>query len=210
MGITERKEREKQRRQNDIIDAAEQVFFSKGFALATMDDVAEEAELSKGTLYLYFQNKQDLYFAINSRGLNILETMFREARKKHKTGIDQVMAIGRAYVRFAREYRNYYEAMAYYDLKEVDFESSFGKCCHDIGHNTIGLLIEAIQTGIDDRTIDKSLDPVKTAIMLWGYSTGLIQLLSTQGEKLKQDYGLDIEDILTTFSPAFLKRSLVS
>ena len=52
MGIAERREREREQRRNTILDAAETVFFSKGINLATMDEVAEEAELSKGTLYL--------------------------------------------------------------------------------------------------------------------------------------------------------------
>ena len=60
MGIAERKEREKEHRRNTILDAAEEVFFSKGINLATMDEVAERAELSKGTLYLYFKNKEEL------------------------------------------------------------------------------------------------------------------------------------------------------
>ncbi len=64
MGITERKEREKQRRKEDIINSAEGVFFSKGFESATMDDIAEKVELSKGTLYLYFKSKEDLHLAV--------------------------------------------------------------------------------------------------------------------------------------------------
>ena len=48
MGITERREREKEQRKNDIVDAAERVFFKRGHEYATMDDVAIEAELSKG------------------------------------------------------------------------------------------------------------------------------------------------------------------
>ena len=43
MGITERKEREKMRRRNDIIDAAEKIFFAKGLAASTMDEIAEAA-----------------------------------------------------------------------------------------------------------------------------------------------------------------------
>ena len=69
MGITERREREKEQRHNDIIDAAEKVFFSRGLEHATMDNVAVEAELSKGTLYLYFKSKEELYLAILLRSL---------------------------------------------------------------------------------------------------------------------------------------------
>ena len=50
MGITERKEREKEHRKEEIIDAAQKVFFEKGLLSSTMDDIAEAAELSKGCL----------------------------------------------------------------------------------------------------------------------------------------------------------------
>ena len=70
MGIAERKEREKQQRREGIIKAAEKVFFSpkgKGNA-ATMDAVAKKAALSKGTLYLYFKNREDILQAIALKG----------------------------------------------------------------------------------------------------------------------------------------------
>ena len=68
MGVSERKERERERRREDILDAAEKVFFEKGIDLATMEDVALTAELSKATLYLYFSSKEEIYFAIFVRG----------------------------------------------------------------------------------------------------------------------------------------------
>ncbi len=61
MGIYERKQREKEQRKNDIISAARKVFSNKGFNAATMEEIASEAELSPGTLYLYFKNKEELH-----------------------------------------------------------------------------------------------------------------------------------------------------
>ena len=57
MGIHERKEREKEHRRDEILNAAQKVFFEKGLQSATMDEIAEAAELSKGTLYLYYGSK---------------------------------------------------------------------------------------------------------------------------------------------------------
>ena len=66
MGIQERKEREKERRRQQIMVAAKRVFSNKGFNKATMEDIAQEAELSPGTLYLYFKNKEEcLTFSAN-------------------------------------------------------------------------------------------------------------------------------------------------
>jgi len=55
MGIQERKKREKERRRQQIMIAAKRVFSVKGYSKATMEDIAKEAELSPGTLYLYFK-----------------------------------------------------------------------------------------------------------------------------------------------------------
>ncbi len=72
MGIRERKERERERRRQQIMVAAKRVFTNKGFAKATMEDIATEAELSPGTLYLYFKNKDELYASLSLRILQYL------------------------------------------------------------------------------------------------------------------------------------------
>jgi len=72
MGIQERKEREKERRRQQILVAAKRVFSAKGFSKATMEDIAREAELSPGTLYLYFINKDELYASLSLRILHYL------------------------------------------------------------------------------------------------------------------------------------------
>ncbi len=72
MGIKERKEREKERRRQQIMVAAKRVFSTKGFSKTTMEDIAKEAELSPGTLYLYFKNKDELYASLSLRILQYL------------------------------------------------------------------------------------------------------------------------------------------
>ena len=72
MGIQERKERERERRRQQIIVAAKRVFSKNGFSRTTMEDIAKEAELSPGTLYLYFKNKEELYASLSLRILQYL------------------------------------------------------------------------------------------------------------------------------------------
>ena len=72
MGIQERKEREKERRRQQIIVAAKRVFSKKGLSKTTMEDIANESELSPGTLYLYFRNKEELYASLSLRILQFL------------------------------------------------------------------------------------------------------------------------------------------
>jgi len=72
MGIQERKEREKERRRQQIMVAAKRIFSDKGFGRATMEDIANEAELSPGTLYLYFRSKDELCVSLSLRVLEYL------------------------------------------------------------------------------------------------------------------------------------------
>ena len=72
MGIQERKERERERRRQQIMVAAKRVFSVKGFTKTTIEDIAKEAELSPGTLYLYFKNKDELYASLSLRILQYL------------------------------------------------------------------------------------------------------------------------------------------
>jgi AcrR family transcriptional regulator len=74
MGITERKHREKELRRQQIMVAAKKLFASKGFNRATIEDIAKEAELSPGTLYLYFKNKDELFAALSIKILRYLIT----------------------------------------------------------------------------------------------------------------------------------------
>ena len=77
MGIQERKEREKERRRQQILIAAKRVFYNKGFAKVTMEDIAREAELSPGTLYLYFKSKDELCASLSLRILQYLNIRLR-------------------------------------------------------------------------------------------------------------------------------------
>lgn len=62
--IKNRKKREEQQRVRSILEAATEVFYSKGYLKATMDDVALAAEMSKPLIYKYFKSKDDLYFSL--------------------------------------------------------------------------------------------------------------------------------------------------
>ncbi|MEI8135077.1 MAG: TetR/AcrR family transcriptional regulator [bacterium] len=101
MGIIERKEREKEARRSLILDAAEQVFQKKGIGLSTMDDIAQEAELAKGTIYLYYRNKDELQLGVMLRAMDIVHQSFAEAAEKENLALKKFQAVGEAYWKFS-------------------------------------------------------------------------------------------------------------
>jgi AcrR family transcriptional regulator len=92
MGIQERKEREKERRRQQIMVAAKRVFTEKGFTKSTMEDIASEAELSPGTLYLYFKNKDELYASLSLRVLQYLNIRLAQLDTETSTSAHDTIA----------------------------------------------------------------------------------------------------------------------
>lgn len=186
MGTEERKAREKERRRNQIIDAAENVIFSKGLEQSTMDEIAEEAELSKGTLYLYFKNKNELYLAITQRGSDILNNRFAKvfSGAHDHTGIELIRLIGETYLDFVRNNPNYFKAFMYYeslsDVEELQ-QSEFAQNCEENRKEALNFMIRALQVGMQDGTIDNSYDPKELAIVIWSSTRGITTISHMKG-----------------------------
>jgi len=209
MGTVERREREKEQRREDILDAAEKIIFSRGLKEATMDEIAEAAELSKGTLYLYFKSKEDMYFGINHRALRILRGMFETAMSTPITGVEKTREIGRAYYEFSRKYPDYFEAMMHFDA-EVTRPEEIGPVgieCHREGMAVLGLVAESIRQGIRDGSIRGDLDPKRTAILLWAQTDGVIRIVARKCEHMREFERMDIEDLVEDFF-AFIYEAL--
>jgi AcrR family transcriptional regulator len=77
MSVKERREREEKGRLAAILEAAEKVFARSGYYQARVDDIAEEAELAKGTLYYYFKSKDEIYFALLKREAQVIHEELR-------------------------------------------------------------------------------------------------------------------------------------
>ncbi|MFX0105134.1 MAG: TetR/AcrR family transcriptional regulator, partial [Candidatus Hodarchaeota archaeon] len=102
-----RREKEKEQRRHDITDAAEKLFFSHGFDNTTMEQIAIETEYSKGTLYNYYNSKDELYIAIGNKAYSLIIKYSKEFTEKEPPGIRALMAVGYAYYEFTKDYPNY-------------------------------------------------------------------------------------------------------
>lgn len=200
MGVAERKEREKEQRRNDILDAAETVFFSKGVENSTMDEVAAAAEYSKGTLYLYFKNKNELFHGIICRALEKLYEMFATSVVDKPNGLDKIRSIGRAYHQFYVTETEYFMALMHQDKLEVDKEtlenSSSFQCCQDVGNKIFDFIKQCIVEGIEDGSVHKDHDPSKLSLILWGHSAGVLHVLKSKETVLETMFGADTGEIV--------------
>jgi AcrR family transcriptional regulator len=82
---SKRKEREREARREAILDAAGKVFSLKGYHEATLDEIAAEAELAKGTIYNYYNDKLDILVSLITNGHVQFQTLLQELVSRRGT-----------------------------------------------------------------------------------------------------------------------------
>ena len=184
--IAERRVEEKERRRAEIVEAAERLYADKGWDAVTMDQVAKSARLSRALVYVYFRDKEELLFAISQRAMQVLRERFTEASRRHGRGIDQIQAIGRAYMAYAHEFPHYFDACARFQAHSVATEPGSNEgACRDAGDQAIAVVVEAISTGIADGSVRADIGPpMLVAVSMWAFTHGIIQLAMAKGADL--------------------------
>ena len=98
----------KEQRRRSIIRASLRVFSRKGYETAALDEVAREARLAKGTLYLYFKDKEDLYFHVMLAVLERLEAYVGKQISDANDPLENLAAVARAQIGFFADNPNYF------------------------------------------------------------------------------------------------------
>jgi AcrR family transcriptional regulator len=188
--ISERRQEEKDRRRAEIVDAAEALYAETGWDSITMDQVARRARLSRALLYVYFRDKGDLHLALVERALDALRDRFELARQGRERGIDEVEAIGRAYLAFSQDMPHYFDACARYQAHQscdADHQPNEAACMA-AGHRCHEVFVESLNRGVADGSIRSDLgNPYVTALSLWAFSHGMIQIASTKGGQIEHE-----------------------
>jgi AcrR family transcriptional regulator len=176
MGIQERKEREKERRKQQIIVAAKRVFSEKGFSKSTMEDIASEAELSPGTLYLYFKNKEELYASLSLRILQYMN--IRVQHVNDEVGLDPIQKMGALQEALLDVYDfdsstiiNLFHLQSSETLKNLS--PDFLDEINELSRKSIGGIANIINEGVEKGLfIDEH--PYALADILWSLFSGVI------------------------------------
>ena len=195
VGIPERKEREKEHRREEIIDAAQKIFFQKGLIVATMDEIAEAAELSKGTLYLYYKSKEDLYLAVMARGIDVLYEMFRDVLSAGQPTLTSIANLGEAYYEFFKQHRNYYRMFHFFENPQFHKQVSEGmlQSCAGQNQKVWNVVVDLVKRGIDEGVIQHDIDPKEAAVILWASQNSLMRQMDREDNYWKDIMGVDLE-----------------
>ena len=174
-----RREREKEKRRQSILQAARAAFFENGFHRATVDDVAERAEVSKGTVYLYFESKETLLAHLLLEGLDELLDDLEAAYAPHVSlpADERLRRLSQAYLRFFEEEPEYFRLLMAMDRGR--FQDSVEPITYQqvLSARLEGLnwVARALQQGIEDGLF-QPCDVQVAAAVLWSAMHGVLEL----------------------------------
>ncbi|MFN0156885.1 MAG: TetR/AcrR family transcriptional regulator [Bacteroidota bacterium] len=194
MGIIERKEREKEQRKEEIINAAERIFQEKGLSATTMDEIAEAAELGKSTLYLYYKSKEDLYLVVTCRGGDILHSMFLEAAGTDEPSVKQIQNIGDAYINYFNQHRKYYRMYYFLENSELHKQVSpeMADLCAQNDKRIWGIVFDTIKRAKEDGYLKEDVHPPEAAVMFWACAYGLMRQIDRAEDMWREQMGVEL------------------
>ena len=180
MGVLERKEREKQQRREVIINAAEKVFFSQGFDRSTMDDIADRAELSKGTLYLYFKSKEELRLAVAHKAILHLNSITKGIEAMKENALEKLLSMGRACIEFSNKYPDHMRSIMYLEGFELMQISLSTQEIREVIYrdSPVGMVVQIVEQGVREQLIRNDIPSSVIAHTLWMQLLSVVQFVT--------------------------------
>jgi AcrR family transcriptional regulator len=187
MGTLERRHREKEHRREMIISTAEQVFSQRGYESATMDYVAEKAELSKGTLYLYFKSKPELLLGLVVSNLKQINQRYQAILEEPINGYAQITKIGETYFTYFEKKPKLLELFGQAEALSGDSlqTSRSMKEWNIENKKSFQKLQVAFVNGKRDGSVKAALDPLHTTILFGILSPAIIKAVIFKKQTLK-------------------------
>ena len=174
-----RRERERLRRRRAMLRAAQAVFAEKGYAQATLDEIAARAEFGKGTLYNYFEGgKEEIFFALFDHIYNDLFNLYQEAFSSEETVDRSFRAAFRSFVSSFSAFFLERQELFMMLLKEqhrMIFSDESEKAAYFRKHEErlAGALVPSIEAAMDTGELQR-LPPQAVAHTIRGNVTGLL------------------------------------
>lgn len=183
-----RGERRRARTREAILDAAEEIFRSRGYEAARVEEIAERADMSVGSIYQHFDGKRGLYLTLVERALEIFTAYMARSEDDAFTPLQKVLAGGDAYLRFHRDHPGAFQFLAF----RAPGEAPLG----DEGlearvRDRVGLLLDRFARQIEAAIAAGEARPVdadRLTRFLWGAWNGVISLrLQPDGLRLSEE-----------------------
>jgi AcrR family transcriptional regulator len=195
-------------RRSELIAAARHVFGSRGFEHATMDEIARQADVAKGTVYLYYRSKRDIYDATLRACMEELEAVVRERLEAAVSLQAAMAAFVAARVEYFEKHQDFFRMYVDEIGSQVRAPRQRQTLCGAMIDRQTRLLERLITTAIERREI-RDVDPAATALALFDITRGLVarHLFSQERGDTARDAAFLTDLIWTGLRPSRRKQT---
>lgn len=185
-----RKKESKCAHREKIASAASALFMQKGITATSMDDIAKAAGYSKATLYVYFENKEEIIGIIVLDSMRKLYDYIFSALVQQEATKTKYDFICRGLVQYQEEFPFYFKMVL--DKINMDFENCLPeeKETYQMGEKINEKLKEFLVIGMEKEDLRNDLAIIPTIFNFWGMLSGLIQLASNKEYYIESSMGL--------------------
>jgi AcrR family transcriptional regulator len=146
MSIAERKLEEKQEMHKRILNGARKIFLEKGYEQTSMRNIASEINYSQGSLYFYFKDKSEIFHELHKEGFSLLLSQLK-VLDKVADPFERLKAVGRVFIQFARENKDYYNLMFIVEEPAKKSQSGGFQIAQEAISQLQGIIMECQQKG---------------------------------------------------------------
>lgn len=187
MGLQERRTREKEQRRLQILDAARSLVLKYGVFAVSVQQIAKLAELSVGTIYLYFESKEEIFASLQQEVLDLMFEEMEEAIRGSAGPADGLRVIARVYNSFSVENKRYFDVINYFlSPSDIIFPPHLKTEIDHHGNRILSLVVEVIERGVREGVFEAP-NPKRCAIVMWATIHGLIQFRKLRDTILRDE-----------------------
>lgn len=135
-------------RTTEILQAAHHVFAEKGFDQATIADIAKTAGVAKGTVYLYYRSKREVYWAALKRDLVLMRDQTRQNLESAETIEEKLRAVIASKLRYFEEHKDFFRIYYSEFARPVTRHTQFQRQIDELYLDQVQLLEQALQQAI--------------------------------------------------------------
>jgi AcrR family transcriptional regulator len=208
--VISRKSQEKELRKQMILAAAKELFFEHSYEKTSMDAIAQKVGLAKGTLYLYFSNKDELYISLLIEGIKLLKQKMLQKIRENENYEDRfIQTLVIAFYEFSIEQPQYFSLMMSFQtesLPKINCISSDVTSEIEVHHNEImSLCVSIVQEGIEKGIIDSSENPFEVVIQIWFSGTGAIVMMQCHYDDIETFCRMSKLEFMESLAKRFYK-----
>jgi AcrR family transcriptional regulator len=188
LSLAERRKKEKENRKNAILKAARKLFFEKGFKFVTVDSIAAKAELSKGSIYLYFDSKEEIYVQILVADNVEFHKRISNFFQKKAAAEELLLDFARIYVDYFLYEKELFRIFMAFMIRADQMtltEEQNSNLIHTSNDN-IRIIGDILQKGIDSGEFSSDINVRQGQNAIWGILNGIISLYLFTGEQTKR------------------------